>query len=132
MWNKKRAPKVRGLEIKASSVGEADWETNVNTGEHLAYIGEIPLEQRRSSCVVGGLALTLEHVFDRNAKDITRAVGLQGLLQGRLLVLKVVFVDATVNTKEDFKISFGLLNGLQNEGGLVAFGVVEPNSGCDL
>jgi len=51
----------------------------------------------------------VEHDFitDGDSKDVTRAVGLQGLFQGRLLALIAGFVDVDeVNTREDFEISF--------------------------
>jgi len=141
-----RAPKVRGTEKvgieKASRVGGTNWKGNVNASEHSAYIGESPLEYTggsKSKCVVWILAVTFEQVVehdfiaDRNPKDVTRAVYLQGLLQGRLLALIVGFVDVDEgNTREDFKINLGLLDSLQDEGGLVACRGVEPKSGCDL
>jgi len=108
LWNNKRAPKVRGTEEvsieKESCVAGTDWKVNVNTGDHLAYIGEIPLEQSRGSqsnwaIDIGCHVFTVDHVVDHeiitdsNSKDVTRAVGLQGLLQGRLLAHKAGCVD---------------------------------------
>jgi len=121
--------------FKISSVSGthwADWNFNVNTGEHLAYIGDMALHHIKLICDVDRFGWRHAQEVDRNAKDIARAVGLQGLLQGRLLALIASFVVEAVNTKEDFKISLGLLNGLQDHGGLVALRVVEPKSGCDL
>jgi len=133
LWNNKSAPKVpvtEGGVIEESIFvsGWADWKFNLNTPEHLAYICDIPLRPIKSICGVAKFAVKEIIVVDHNAKDVTRAVGLQGLLQGRLLA----FVLVAVNAKEDFKISLGLLNGLQDHGALVAFRVVEPNSSCDL
>jgi len=133
LWKNKHAPKDRAVEIspKGNFVVGADWKTNVNTGEHLAYIGEIPPKiVTKTSSIVDS---TVGCVVDRNAKDVTRAVGLQGLFQGRHLALMTGYVVVdVVNSREGFKISLGLLNGLQDEGGLVAFRVVKPKSGCDL
>ena len=77
----------------------------------------------------------VEHEFiaDSDAKDITRAVGLQGLLQGRLLALIacVVLVN-DVDGGEDLNVGLSLFNRLQDECGLVAFTAVESNARCDL
>jgi len=92
----------------------------------------MPLHHIKHICGVDRFGWRDAQEVDRNAKDIARAVGLQGLLQGRLLALIASFAVEAVNTKEDFKISLGLLNGFQDHGGLVALRVVEPKSGCDL
>jgi hypothetical protein len=77
----------------------------------------------------------VEHEFitDNDAKDVTRAVGVQGQLQGRLLALiaYVVLVN-DVDGEEDLNVGLGLLDRLQHERGLVAVTVVESNASCDL
>ena len=144
MVENKSAPKVRGTEKVSieKGIGGTVWKVNVNTGEHLAYISEIPLEHSRgskSSCAIDIQGFTVEHVIeheiitDSDTKDVNRAVGLQGLFQGRLLAFIAGCVDVVdVNTREDLEISLGLHNGLQDKSGMVAFGGVEPKSGCDL
>jgi hypothetical protein len=77
----------------------------------------------------------VEHEFiaDNDAKDVIRAVDLQGLLQGRLLALiaRVVLVN-DLDGGEDLNVGLGLLDCLQHECGLVAVTTVESNACCDL
>jgi hypothetical protein len=77
----------------------------------------------------------VEHEFiaDNDAKDVIRAVDLQGLLQGRLLALiaRVVLVN-DLDGEEDLNVGLGLLDCLQDKCGLVAVTTVESNASCDL
>jgi len=77
----------------------------------------------------------VEHDFiaNSNARDVIRAVGLQRLLQGRLLALIAGFIHVyKVDRREDFNVGLGSLDRLQDERGLVALAAVESDTGRKL